>query len=74
MAGIDHPRALIGAFVPTVEGANSPKMEFFDAVAQFKLGHTELSYTPDQGGQASVHWWLCPLSHDDRREQKLVLS
>jgi hypothetical protein len=72
-AGIGHPWALVGAFVPTVEGVNLPKMEFFDAVARFKPGPMELRYALDQGGQTRVHRQLCPLSLDDQREQKLVL-
>jgi hypothetical protein len=67
-AGIGHPRALIGAFVPTTEGANSPKMEFFDTVAHLKPDLTELSYALDKGGQMRVHWWFYLLSLDDWRE------
>jgi hypothetical protein len=53
--GIGHPRALKGAFVPTAEGANSPKMKFFDVVARLQTGFTKLSYMLDQGGQMRVH-------------------
>jgi hypothetical protein len=73
MVGIGHPRALVGAFIPTAEGADSPKMEFFNIVARLKLGLVELSYTLDQGGQTRVHRRFFPLSLDDWREQKLVL-
>jgi hypothetical protein len=38
VAGIGNPWALIGAFVPMAEGVNSPKMEFFNAVAHLKPG------------------------------------
>jgi hypothetical protein len=71
--GIDHLWALVGAFVLTTEGVNSPKMEFFDIVAHLKPGLAELSYTLDQGGQTCVHRRFCPLSLDDWGEQKFVL-
>jgi hypothetical protein len=70
---INHPRALISAFVSTTEGADLPKMEFFNAVARLKPSLTELSYALDQGGQMRVHRWFFPLSIDGWREQKLVL-
>jgi hypothetical protein len=47
------------------EGANSPKIEFFDAVAHLKPDLAELSYVLDQGGQTGVHQQFCPLSLDD---------
>jgi hypothetical protein len=56
MAGIGHPQALIDAFVPTAEGAKSPKMEFFDAVACLRPGLAEHNCVLDQGGQIHVHW------------------
>jgi hypothetical protein len=34
MAGIGHPRALIGAFVPTTKGANSSKLEVFESASR----------------------------------------
>jgi hypothetical protein len=73
VAGIGHPRALVGTFVPLAEVANSPKMEFFDMMARLKPGLVELGYALDHGGQTRVHWWLCPLSLDNRREHELVL-
>jgi hypothetical protein len=55
------------------EGANSPKMEFFDTVACLKPGLAVLGYALDQGGQMCIHRRFCPLSLDDQREQKFVL-
>jgi hypothetical protein len=65
VAGIDHQRAVVSAFVPMAEGTNSPKIEFFDAVAHLKPDLTELSYVLDQGGQTGVLQQFCPLSLDD---------
>jgi hypothetical protein len=45
--GISHLRAHIGAFVPMVEGENSPMMEFLDAVAGLEPGLVELRETLD---------------------------
>jgi hypothetical protein len=73
-AGVGHRQALIGAFVPTSKGLNSPKMEFFDAVARLKPGPVELSYALDQGGQTYIHRWLYPFFLDDQREEKLVIT
>jgi hypothetical protein len=72
--GIGHPRALVGSIVPTAEGADSSKIEFFDAVARLKPGLMELSYMLDQGGQTRIHQRFFSLSFDDWREHKLVLA
>jgi hypothetical protein len=45
--GISHLWALIGAFVPMVEGENSPMMEFLDAVAGLEPDLMELRETLD---------------------------
>jgi hypothetical protein len=47
------------------EGANSLKIEFFDAMAHLKPDLAELSYVLDQGSQTGVHQQFCPLSLDD---------
>jgi hypothetical protein len=35
---IGHSRAFERQFLPTIEGENPPKVEFFDAVARVKAG------------------------------------
>jgi hypothetical protein len=52
-AGVGHRQALIGAFVPTAKGLNSPKMEFFDAVARLKTKAAKHTFI---GG--SIHFSL----------------
>jgi hypothetical protein len=71
--GIGHLRALVGAFVLTIEGANSTVVEFLVVVTRLEPSLTELRDTLDQGGQSHVHQWLFLLSLDDEREHKFVL-
>jgi hypothetical protein len=35
---ISHSQAFERQFLPAIEGANPPKIEFFDAVARFEAG------------------------------------
>jgi hypothetical protein len=55
-----------------IKGANSPKMEPFDAVAHLELGLAEFSHALDQSGQVIIHRWLVPLILDDRRKHEPV--
>jgi hypothetical protein len=45
--GIGQPRAFECQLLPTAKGANSPKMELFDAVACLDPSLTEFSHTLD---------------------------
>jgi hypothetical protein len=51
---------------------NSPKGEFFGAVAGLKPGLMEFNHPLDQSGQARCHRRLALFVFDERAEQKLV--
>jgi hypothetical protein len=48
------------------KGANSLKMELFNAVARLEPVLTEFDHALDQSGQAIIHRRLVPLILDDR--------
>jgi hypothetical protein len=50
------------------KGANSPKGEFFGAVAGLKIGLTEFSHPLDQSGQAQCHRQLASFVFDEQGE------
>jgi hypothetical protein len=50
MAGIGHPWTFECQGLSATEGANPPKMEFFDVVARLEFGQARLSDTLDQSG------------------------
>jgi hypothetical protein len=50
------------------KGVNSPKGEFFDAVARLKISLVEFSHPLDQSGQAQCHRWLTPFVFDEQGE------
>jgi hypothetical protein len=54
------------------KGANSPKGEFFGAVADLKPSLAEFSHSLDQNGEARCHLWLALFVFDEQGEQKLV--
>jgi hypothetical protein len=70
--GIEQPRAFKCQLLPTAKGANSPKMELFDAVARLEPGLAEFGHALDQSGQTVIHWWLIPFILDDRWKQAHV--
>jgi hypothetical protein len=47
------------------KGANSPKMELFDAVARLEPDLTEFGDALDQSGQVVIYRRLVPLILDD---------
>jgi hypothetical protein len=54
------------------EGANSPKIEFFNALARLEAGLAQFGNMLGQRSQAIGHRWFRPLILDSWREQKLV--
>jgi hypothetical protein len=58
------------SFLPTAKGANSPKMELFDAVTRLESGLAEFGHALDQSGQAVIHRRLVPLILDDGGKQE----
>jgi hypothetical protein len=60
--------------LPTAKEANSPMVEFIDAVARLQPDYAELRDVLDQGGQLRSHRWLILLSLDDWGEHEFVLS
>jgi hypothetical protein len=70
--GIRQPRAFECQLLSTVKGANSPKMDLFDAVACLEPGRAEFGHVLDQSGQAVVHRRLVPFILDDRWKQEHV--
>jgi hypothetical protein len=72
VVGIGHSRTFEHQFLSAIEGANPPKIEFFDAVARLEAGLSQFSNTPGQRSQAIGHRWFRPLILDSWREQKLV--
>jgi hypothetical protein len=63
---IGQPWAFKCQLLSMAKGANSLKMELFNAVAHLELGLTEFGHTLDQSGQAVIHWWLVSFILDDR--------
>jgi hypothetical protein len=72
MVGISHSRTFERQFLPVTEGANPPKIEFFDTVARLEAGLAQFGNTLGQRSQAIDHRWFRPLILDSWREQKLV--
>jgi hypothetical protein len=70
--GIGQPRAFECQLLPTAKGANSPKMQLFNAVARLEPGLVEFSHALDQSGQAVIHRWLVPFILDDWGKQEPV--
>jgi hypothetical protein len=74
VAGIGHPRAFVGASLPTVEGVNWPIVEFLDALARLQPSCAELRDALDQGGQLCGHMRLCLLSLDEQGGDRSLFS
>jgi hypothetical protein len=55
-----------------IEGANPPKIEFFDIVARLEAALAQFDNTLGQRSQAIGHRWFQLLILDSWREQKLV--
>jgi hypothetical protein len=70
--GIDHSGAFKSQFLPATEGADPPKIEFFDAVACLEAGLMQFGNTLGQHSQAIGHQWFWSLILDSCRKQKLV--
>jgi hypothetical protein len=70
--GIGQPRPFECQFLPTVKGANSPKMKLFDAMACLEPNLVEFGHAIDQSGQAVIHRRLIPFILNDRWKQELV--
>jgi hypothetical protein len=72
VVGIDHSRTFERQFLPVSEGANPPKIEFFDAVACLEADLAQFGNTLGQRSQAIDHRWFWPVILDNWREQKLI--
>jgi hypothetical protein len=70
--GIGHSQTFECQFLPTTEGANPPKIEFFDAVAHLEADLAQFGNTLGQRSQAIGHWWFRLLILDSWKEQKPV--
>jgi hypothetical protein len=72
VTGIGQPWAFECQLLPMAKGANSSKIELFDAVARLEPGLMEFGHTLDQSSQAVIHWRLISLILDDRGKQEPV--
>jgi hypothetical protein len=58
MVGIGHSWTFERQFLSAIEGANPPKIEFFDIVAHIEAGLAQFGNTFGQRSQAIGHWWF----------------
>jgi hypothetical protein len=70
--GIGHSQTFERQFLPAIEGANPPKIEFFNAVARLEAGLALFGNTLGQHSQVISHQWFRPLILDSWREHKLI--
>jgi hypothetical protein len=58
VVGIDHSQTFECQLLPVIEGVNSSKIEFFDAVAHLMAGLEQFGNTLGQCSQAINHRWF----------------
>jgi hypothetical protein len=58
VVGIGHSWTFERQFLPATEGANPPKIKFFDVVARLEAGLAQFGNTIGQRSQAIGHRWF----------------
>jgi hypothetical protein len=56
--GMGHSRTFERQFLTAIEGANPPKIEFFDVVAHLEVSLVKFGNTLGQRSQAIGHRWF----------------